>query len=87
MMRTSNHHSCLGIPASFSIFVTESYFLAAKHPVTPLRAVAAAGGINLVGDLLLVNVLGWGIAGAALATAAAQARAANRHMRNTRQGD
>ena len=63
---------CLGIPAAFVIFVTQAYFLAAKSPLMPLKAAAFAGVVNLIGDLALVNGLGWGIAGASLATAAAQ---------------
>lgn len=38
-------------------------------------AVLMAGGINLLGDLVLVKWLGRGIAGAAWATAASQAMA------------
>ena len=54
------------------IFVTQAFFLAAMDPYTPLKAALIAGGLNLVGDIWLVNGLGWGIAGAAVATAAAQ---------------
>ena len=54
------------------IFVTQAFFLAAMDPYTPLRAALLAGGLNLVGDLWLVNGLGWGISGAAWATSAAQ---------------
>lgn len=63
---------CLGFPAALVIFVTQSVFLAAQDPITPLLATAAAGLINLGGDYIACNVLGMGIAGAALATAAAQ---------------
>ena len=63
---------CLGFPAALVIFVTQSVFLAAQDPLTPLLATAAAGVINLGGDFLACNVLGMGIAGAALATSAAQ---------------
>ena len=45
------------------IYVTQAFFLAAMDPLTPLRAALLAGGLNLVGDLWLVNGLGWGIAG------------------------
>lgn len=52
--------------------MTQSVFLAAQDPLTPLLATAAAGLINLGGDFVACNMLGMGIAGAALATAAAQ---------------
>lgn len=55
------------------MFVTNAFFLAAWNPLTPLRSALAAGSINLVLDLFLVNVVGWGIAGAAVATVCAQA--------------
>jgi len=54
------------------MFVTNAFFLAAWDPQTPLRSAIAAGIINLGLDLLLVNVMGWGISGAAVATVAAQ---------------
>ena len=54
------------------IFVTQAFFLAAMDPYTPLKAAVMAGLLNLVGDVWLVNGLGWGIAGAAWATSASQ---------------
>jgi Na+-driven multidrug efflux pump len=54
------------------MFVTNAFFLAAWDPQTPLRSAIAAGIINLVLDLFLVNVMGWGITGAAVATVVAQ---------------
>ena len=54
------------------MFVTNAFFLAAWDPMTPLKSAIAAGVTNLVLDLFLVNVMHWGIAGAAVATAAAQ---------------
>ena len=62
------------MPAALLIFVAQAYFLAAMDPWTPLAAATLAGAANLGGDIVLVCVAGWGIAGAALATAAAQAR-------------
>jgi hypothetical protein len=64
---------CLGLPAALLIFVTQAFFLAAMDPITPLLAASLAGLANLLGDILLVCGLGWGIAGASLATAVAQA--------------
>lgn len=63
---------CLGVPAALLIFVAQAYFLAAMDPWTPLAAALLAGAANLGGDLALVCGAGWGIAGAAVATAAAQ---------------
>ena len=60
------------MPAALLIFVAQAYFLAAMDPWTPLAAALLAGAANLAGDVALVCWLGWGIAGAALATAAAQ---------------
>ena len=65
---------CLGGPPAFVMFVTNAFFLAAWDPQTPLKAAILSGVTNLLLDLLLVNVFGWGIAGAAIATVAAQAR-------------
>lgn len=56
--------------------VGQGFFLAAEDPVTPLVALGIAGVGNLVLDILLVNGLGLGIKGAAVATAAAQIAAA-----------
>lgn len=61
-----------GAPSAFVMFVTNAFFLAAWDPQTPLRSAIAAGIINLVLDLFLVNVMGWGITGAAVATVVAQ---------------
>lgn len=63
---------CAGIPAQLVIFVAQAYFLAALDPFTPLVAAGVAGIVNLVGDIAMVNWLGYGISGAAWATSAAQ---------------
>lgn len=63
---------CFGSPAAFLMFVTNAFFLASWDPQTPLKAALLSGLTNLLLDLLLVNVFGWGIAGAAIATVAAQ---------------
>ena len=65
---------CLGLPAALLIFVTQAFFLAAMDPWTPLAATGLAGIVNLGGDIALVCCLNQGIAGAAFATAVAQAR-------------
>lgn len=65
---------CLALPAALLIFVTQAFFLAAMDPMTPLLAASLAGVANLLGDIWLVCGMGWGIAGASLATALAQAR-------------
>ena len=65
-----------GAPFALVGFVAQAFFLAALDAKTPLAAAALAGLLNLAGDVFLVCGLGWGIAGAALATVAAQAAAA-----------
>lgn len=50
----------------------QAYFLAAVDAFTPSIAVLMAGLVNLVGDLTLCLGFGFGIAGAAWATVAAQ---------------
>lgn len=53
-----------------------SFFIAAEKPQMGLAVTVAAGVTNIVLDYLFIAVLGWGIAGAAAATAAGQALAA-----------
>lgn len=50
----------------------QSFFLSAQDPFTPLTALVLSASLNLIGDLWLVAGMGWGISGAAAATAAAQ---------------
>lgn len=57
--------------------VAQSYFLSAHDPFTPLTTLLLAASLNLMGDIWLVAGLGWGISGAAAATAAAQVRCSN----------
>ena len=64
---------CFGMPAALVTSVAQASFLACRSPWQPLAAVAAAGLVNLAGDLVLVCGLGAGIGGAALATVASQA--------------
>ena len=56
--------------------VFQSFFIAAEKPKVGLVVVVAAGVTNIVLDYLFIAVLGWGIAGAALATMAGQVLAA-----------
>ena len=53
-----------------------SFFIAAEKPQVGFAVTVAAGVTNIVLDYLFIAVLGWGIAGAAVATAAGQALAA-----------
>ena len=62
-----------GVPAAMIVAVAQAAFLACKSPKQPLLAVAVAAVCNLAGDVFLVVAAGWGIAGAAWATVAAQA--------------
>ena len=75
-LRSSRLRRCLGLPAALLIFVTQAFFLASMDPMTPLLAAALAGIVNFGGDVLLVCLLNKGIAGAAFATAVAQASSA-----------
>lgn len=56
--------------------VFQSFFIAAEKPKVGLAVVVAAGVTNIALDYLFIGVLGWGIAGAALATAMGQILAA-----------
>lgn len=66
--------------AALPLFIVQnvflSFFIAAEKPQMGLVVTVAAGVTNIVLDYLLIGVLGWGIAGAAIATAAGQALAA-----------
>lgn len=66
----------LGLVGFMLTEVGQGFFLAAGDPSTPLLALSVAGFGNLFLDLLLVNGFGWGIKGAAIATAAAQVASA-----------
>ncbi len=52
--------------------VFQSFFVAAEKPHMGLGVMVAAGVANMVLDYLFIVVLGWGIAGAAAATAAGE---------------
>lgn len=64
------------LPFSIMQNMFQSFFIAAERPKVGLAATIAAGVANIVLDYLFIAVLGWGIAGAALATALGQALAA-----------
>ncbi len=53
-----------------------SFFIAAEKPQMGLAVTVAGGVTNIVLDYMFIAVLGWGIVGAALATAAGQFLAA-----------
>lgn len=52
--------------------VFQSFFVAAEKPHMGLGVMVAAGVTNMILDYLFIVVLGWGIAGAAAATAAGE---------------
>ena len=64
------------LPFSIMQNMFQSFFIAAERPKVGLAVTIAAGVANIVLDYLFIAVLGWGIAGAALATALGQALAA-----------
>lgn len=77
--REVSHHAtvyiqcrALGFPALLATFVACGSFRGVRDTRTPLVAAAAANAINLAGDFFLMLWLRWGVAGAALATAASQ---------------
>lgn len=62
----------LAWPSILVGLVAQSASLGMKDSWGPLKALAVAAVVNLFGDILLCSVLGYGIAGAAWATMAAQ---------------
>lgn len=66
----------LALPAVVIATIAQAICIGIKDTRTPLVAVALAGGMNFLGDLLLVNGMGMGIAGAAWATTFSQFAAA-----------
>ncbi|GLT30638.1 hypothetical protein SLA2020_054290 [Shorea laevis] len=66
----------LAWPAVIVGWVAQSASLGMKDSWGPLKALAVACAINGIGDIVLCNVLGYGIAGAAWATVLSQAVAA-----------
>lgn len=62
----------LALPAVVVSTIAQAICIGTKDTKTPMASVALAGGINFLGDLLLVTWLKMGIAGAAWATALSQ---------------
>lgn len=60
------------LPAFMLQNVFQSFFVAAEKPHLGLAVTVGAGLTNMALDFVLVAVLGWGLAGAALATAFSQ---------------
>lgn len=56
--------------------VFQSFFVAAEKPHIGLVVIVAGGLVNIVLDYVFIGVFGWGVVGAALATAAGQILAA-----------
>lgn len=52
--------------------VFQSFFVTAEKPKLGLYAIIAAGVTNMILDFLFIAILGWGLAGAAAATAASE---------------
>ncbi len=50
----------------------QAALIAQKDAVRPLLGVLAACVLNMVGDVVLITQLGWGLVGAAVATLASQ---------------
>jgi len=62
----------LSFPAMLVFMSAMASMVGAKDSRTPFNIVALSAGINVVGDFVLCGLLGWGIKGAAVATAFAQ---------------
>ena len=62
----------IGLPFFMLQNVFQSFFVAAEKPKLGLWVTVAAGVTNMVLDALFVGILGWGIVGAAAATATSQ---------------
>jgi len=71
----------LALPFVVLTTIAQAISIGTKDTKTPMAAVAMAGGLNLIGDFILVKWLGQGIAGAAWATAASQVLAAGLLLR------
>lgn len=66
----------VGIPFVFLATVLQGASLGRGNAMRPLKIFGAAGVINLIGDVYLTLMKGWGATGAAVATVAAQIGAA-----------
>ena len=67
----------LSMPTSLLLGVVQAACLGAKDSVTPLIAIVYSTIVNVVGDFVLVNRLGMGLRGAAIATTFAQVSVAS----------
>ncbi len=63
---------CLGTVPFILQNMFQSFLVAAERPKLGLGLTVAAGLTNMLGDYLLVGVLPWGVAGAAIATVLSQ---------------
>ncbi len=63
----------LALPAQLLQFAFQSFFVTAEKPTLGLVMTVSAGVTNMVLDALFMAVFGWGVAGAAAATAISQA--------------
>lgn len=64
---------CLALPAHLLQFAFQGFLVASEKPQLGLYFTLAGGIANIVLDALFMGALGWGIAGAAIATAISQA--------------
>jgi Na+-driven multidrug efflux pump len=71
----------IALPSVVIATISQAVCIGSKDTRTPMIAVALAGGLNFFGDLVLVNYLGMGIAGAAWATTLSQFAAAGLLLR------
>ena len=62
----------IAAPFATLTIVAQAAFLACKDAITPLKAVVVGALVNTIGDMYLVTKMGFGIAGAAWATALSQ---------------
>ena len=62
----------VALPVLILQYEFQSFFIMAEKPQLGLAVTVAAGATNMVLDALLVGVLGWGLVGAAAATALSQ---------------
>ena len=63
---------CMALPAYMLQWQFQSFFVTAEKPQLGLWVTVVAGVVNMVLDALFIAVFGWGIAGAAVATALSQ---------------
>lgn len=59
----------LPLPLTMLQFAFQSFFVTASRPQLGLAVMLAAGAVNIVLDIFFVGMFGWGVAGAAAATA------------------